>query len=255
MAKVIAFTNRKGGTAKTTTVANLGVVLVQKGYKVLLIDLDPQGNLSLSFGFNPFNPDEPNIYEMFYEGRLIKSLIQPIQENLHILTADDRLDDIREYLVNKTRREDYLRKALRGVKKDYDFVLIDCNPSTDILTINAFSASDKVVIPMACEFLSMSGVGQVLLKVQSKGKEVNSDLEVIGVLLTRYDTRTKESETIVLETRQKLSKYFRVFDTYIRDAVDTKRAPRFSKTVVEYSPDNRTSEDYRNFADEFLKYV
>lgn len=255
MGKIIAFTNRKGGTAKTTTVANLGVILADKGYKVLLVDLDPQGNLSFSFGHNPLKTEEPNIYEIFVDGSSVQKLAQEARENLWIITADDRLDDIREYLVNKTRREDYLRNALRKVKHDYDFILIDCNPSTDILTINAFSAADKVVIPMSCEYLAMAGVSQLLIKVRVKGTHVNPDLDVLGVLLTRYDTRTKESKKVLEETKQMLSQHFRVFDTYIREGVRTKEAPRFSRPVVEYSPDDRTSQDYHNFAEEFLRYV
>lgn len=255
MGKIIAFTNRKGGTAKTTTVANLGVVLAAMGKKVLLVDLDPQANLSFSFGHNPFNFNEPNIYELFFDRTPINNLLHPIRDNLWLVTSDDRLDDIREYLVNKTRREDYLRHALQSIKAQYDFILIDCNPSTDILTINAFSAADQVIIPMACEYLAMAGVSQLLVKVKTKGKEVNPDIEVMGVLLTRYDTRTKESKAILDETKTLLSKHFRVFDTFIREGVKAKEAPRYSQPVVEYSPTDRTSDDYRLFAKEFLQYV
>lgn len=255
MAKVVAFANHKGGTAKTTTVMNLGVVLAEKGLKVLLIDLDPQGSLSIGFGFNPFNADEHNTYELLIDRSPARKLTKKVRENLYLIPSDMRLDDARDTIFIRTRRDDVLRDALKSVREDYDFILLDCRPSIDILTINAFSASDSVVIPMSCEFLAMAGVSQALVKIAIKGKEANPDIEVLGVLPTRFDTRVKNSFKVLEETKQSLHGRFRVFDVYIREGVRAKEAPGYAVAVTEYSPKDRTSDDYRNFAEEFLKYV
>ena len=255
MGRIIAFVNHKGGTAKTTTIVNTAVILAERNYKTLIIDLDPQGSSGLSFGLSPFDETQENIYEVLIAGSSIAKLKQKVRNNLYLMPSDTRLDEAREILALRSRREDALKRALKEVKDDFDFILIDCNPSMNILTLNAFSASGGVVIPMSCEFLAMAGVGQALTKVIKTGREINANLEIYGVLLTRFDTRTNDAEKIMRETRNSLKNNFRVFDTFIRERVRVREAPRYSRAVVEYSPHDGASADYINFVAELLHHV
>ena len=250
MSHIVAFANQKGGTGKTTTVINLAGALTELGQHVLAVDIDPQGNLTIGFGIDVFSLTS-TIYEVMVNGQPLAEIIKPVRENIHVAPTNINLSVADLQLAGEIRREDRLRDALAPVKERYDFVLIDCPPSLGLLTINALSAADQVLIPMACDYYSMVGVRLLLNTIQRIQSRLNPRLKILGVLPTRFDSRITHAKEVLNEAREKLGQHVKVFDAVIRESVVFKEAPVGGQTITEYNSKHPGAEDYRLFAQEF----
>lgn len=250
MARIISVANQKGGVGKTTTTVNLGACLAYIGKKVLLIDSDAQGNATSGLGVR--KPDVVNdIYDVLVNELPIKEAILPTsRENLEIVPATLQLAGAEIELTSMMARESRLKSAIAEVKADYDFILIDCPPSLGHLTINAFTASDAILIPVQCEYYALEGLSQLLNTVRLVQKHFNPELEIEGVLLTMYDARTNLGAEVVAEVR----KYFRekVYDTIIPRNVRLSEAPSHGMPIIDYDPRSKGAEVYQALAKEVL---
>lgn len=248
--KVIAIANQKGGVGKTTTTVNLGACLAQDGKKVLLIDSDAQGNATSGLGVR--KPDvKQDIYDVLVNEVSIKeTIIKTSRENLSIVPATLQLAGAEIELTSMMARESRLKSALAEVSDEYDFILVDCPPSLGHLTINAFTASDAILIPVQCEYYALEGLSQLLNTVRLVQKHFNPGLEIEGVLLTMYDARTNLGAEVVEEVRR----YFqeKVYDTIIPRNVRLSEAPSHGKPIIDYDPRSKGAEVYQALAKEVL---
>jgi chromosome partitioning protein len=247
MGRVISFANQKGGVAKTTTTLNLGVAFAEQGLKVLLIDLDPQGNLTMSQGMNP-DAIERSMFDV-----LVHRL--PLQEVIHHAEADLAVSSIdlagaELALSSMIGRERALEKALAVVKDGYDYVLIDTPPSLGLLTINALVASNGVIVPVQCEYLSLRGLVQLENTLSMIRENLNPHVEIEGILPTMYDSRTLHSREAVEILQENFGDL--VFDTKIRKTVRYAEAPVKGTSVLKYDPSGSAAEAYRELAKEVL---
>lgn len=250
MARIISVANQKGGVGKTTTTVNLGACLAYYGKRVLLIDIDAQGNATSGIGIR--KPDvAKDIYDVLVNEETIKTVIQQTsRENLEIVPATIQLAGAEIELTSMMGRESRLKTAIDEISGEYDFILIDCPPSLGHLTINAFTASDSILIPVQCEYYALEGLSQLLNTIRLVQKHFNSDLRIEGVLLTMYDARTNLGAEVVDEVR----KYFRekVYDTIIPRNVRLSEAPSHGLAIIDYDPRSRGSEVYQSLAKEVL---
>jgi chromosome partitioning protein len=244
--KIIAIINQKGGTGKTTTAINLGTALARLKKKVLLIDLDPQANLSYSFGIDDSNGSIAGVLQ----GKKILQTILVEREELKIAPSSLSLADVEVSLVNKIGRENALKDHLKGLK-DYDYVFIDSPPSLSVLTINALNTATDVLIPAQMEVLSLQGLTQLLDTVKEVKRVLNKALRVKGIIPSMYDGRRRLSGE-VLDTIDKTIKE-KVFKTHIRECVKIAEAPSFAKSVLNYAPHSNGAIDYMSLAKEFIK--
>ncbi|MEJ7839065.1 MAG: ParA family protein [Thermomicrobiales bacterium] len=249
-ARIVAFTNQKGGVGKTTSTVNSSVILANRGLHVLLIDLDPQGNATSSVGVDKNSTLETTL-DLLLDGRSVSDVaIVNVREHLDLCAATPTLATAELELVGMPNREHALRTALDNATGDYDVILVDCPPSLGLLTVNALTAADVIVIPIQCEFLALEGVGQLLQTVDLVKRHLNPELDVLGVLMTMYDGRTRLSGHVVQEVR----KYFgeRVFNTIVPRSVRLAEAPSYGQSITEYDPASRGGTAYETFADELL---
>lgn len=250
MARIISVANQKGGVGKTTTTVNLGACLAYDGKKVLLIDSDAQGNATSGLGVR--KPDvKQDIYDVLVNEVPIKdTIIKTSRENLSIVPATLQLAGAEIELTSMMARESRLKSALAEVSEDYDFILVDCPPSLGHLTINAFTASDAILIPVQCEYYALEGLSQLLNTVRLVQKHFNPGLEIEGVLLTMYDARTNLGAEVVEEVRR----YFqeKVYDTIIPRNVRLSEAPSHGKPIIDYDPRSKGAEVYQALAKEVL---
>lgn len=248
MGKVISLLNHKGGVGKTTSAINIGAGLVELGKKVLLIDLDPQANLTLSLGI----PRQP---VTIYEALRGESGLQPttVKSNLDVVISNLNLSGAEMELINEAGREYILNELFEPLRDDYDFIIVDCPPSLGLLTLNALTASDYVIIPLQTEFLAMQGLAKIREVIQKVRIRLNKRLEIAGVMATMYDSR-KILNRDVVET---IHKYFGklVFESYIRDNVALAEAPAQRQDIFAYSPSSSGAEDYLNLCKELLRRV
>ena len=251
MAHTIAFANQKGGTAKTTTVANLAGVLNESGKRVLLVDVDPQASLTIGFGVNVPALGQ-SVYDVIAADLPLADVLVSIRPNVDLAPTNINLSVAELQLVGEMRREDRLKQALAPVQDHYDFILIDCPPSLGLLTLNALSAADSVLIPMSCDYYALVGVRLLLDTLRRVQERLNPDLRILGVLPTRYDARTLHSREVLQEVHDKLQGQVRVFDTVIRETVRFKEAPIQGQTITEYMSDHPAAQDFRSFTEEFL---
>jgi chromosome partitioning protein len=247
MGRVISFANQKGGVAKTTTTLNLGVALAEQDLKVLLVDLDPQGNLTMSQGLNP-DAIERSMFDV-----LVHRL--PIQEVIHHREADLAVSSIdlagaELALSSMIGRERALEKALASVKENYDYVLVDTPPSLGLLTINALVASNGVIVPVQCEYLSLRGLVQLENTLSMIRENLNPDVGIEGILPTMYDSRTLHSREAVEILQENFGDL--VFETKIRKTVRYAEAPVKGSSVLKYDPSGNAAEAYRELAKEVL---
>ncbi len=250
MARVISVANQKGGVGKTTTTVNLGACLAEEGKKVLLVDMDAQGNATSGIGIKKSDVHN-DIYDVLVNEVPIKEVIQKTaREGLDIAPATIQLSGAEIELTSMMARESRLKLALKDVIDDYDFILIDCPPSLGHLTINSFSASDSILIPVQSEYYALEGLSQLLNTIRLVQKHFNADLRIEGVLLTMYDARTNLGSEVVEEVR----KYFRerVYDTIIPRNVRLSEAPSHGKSIIDYDPKSKGAESYQALAKEVL---
>jgi len=250
MARVIAVANQKGGVGKTTTSVNLGACLATLGKRVLLIDIDPQGNTTSGIGINKADV-RYDIYDVLINEVSPTEAIVPTEvENLSILPATIQLAGAEIELVTTMSREVRLRQALQGLQKQYDYMIIDCPPSLGLLTINALTASHSVLIPIQCEYYALEGLSQLLNTIRMVQKHLNTSLEIEGVLLTMLDARTN----LGLQVIEEVKKYFRekVYATIIPRNVRLGEAPSHGQSIIQYDPRSRGAEVYLELAKEVV---
>jgi chromosome partitioning protein len=248
LARVIALANQKGGVAKTTTTLNLGVALSEQGLRVLCIDLDPQGNLTMSQGLNP-DSIERSMFDVLVHRLPIDQVIERREIDLAVASID--LAGAELALSSQIGRERALEKALAPVKDRYDYVLIDTPPSLGLLTINAFTASSGVIVPVQTEYLSLRGLVQLENTLQMVREHLNPQVEIVGILPTMYDkrlTHSREADDILRENFGEL-----VFHTRIRKTVRYAEAPVTGTSVLAYEPEGEAAELYRDLAKEVLR--
>lgn len=252
MAKVIAIANQKGGVGKTTTAVNLSSCLATKGKKVVIIDVDPQGNTTSGLGIDKQNIQK-SIYEVLINDEKIEnSLIKTQIDNLMICPSNIQLVGAEVELVSVISRETRMKGALESIKKDYDFILIDCPPSLGLLTLNALTASDTILVPIQCEYYALEGLSQLMNTVKLVQRHLNPSLDVEGVVLTMFDARTNLSIQVVEDVK----KYFRnkVYRTVIPRNVRLSEAPSFGLPIILYDPKSRGAECYMDLAQEVIDY-
>jgi chromosome partitioning protein len=247
MGRVISFANQKGGVAKTTTTLNLGVAFAEQGLKVLLVDLDPQGNLTMSQGLNP-DAIERSMFDVLVHRLPIQEVIQHAEVDLAVSSID--LAGAELALSSMIGRERALEKALVEVKDGYDYVLIDTPPSLGLLTINALVASSGVIVPVQCEYLSLRGLVQLENTLSMIRENLNPRVEIEGILPTMFDSRTLHSREAVEILQENFGEL--VFDTKIRKTVRYAEAPVKGTSVLKYDPSGSAAEAYRELAKEVL---
>ncbi len=250
MSRIIAITNQKGGVGKTTTSINLGASLASLGKKVLLVDIDPQGNTTSGIGINKADVNNC-IYDVLINDLHPKDVIlESNTPNLYILPATIQLAGAEIELVPTVSREVRLKKSLSLIKNMYDYILIDCPPSLGLLTINSLTASDSVLIPIQCEFYALEGLSQLLNTVRLVQKHLNTSLQIEGVLLTMFDARTNLGIQVIEEVK----KYFqnKVYQTIIPRNVRLSEAPSYGKSIISYDPKSKGAEVYIELAKEVI---
>ncbi len=251
--KVISIFNQKGGVGKTTTSINLCSCLAMNGYKILNIDIDPQGNTTSGMGLDK-NSLELSVYDVLTSDEIsIREVIKQSEliSNFYILPSTMSLAGAEIELINKLDRERILLEKLKEIENDFDYVFIDCPPSLGLLTINALAASDSVLIPIQCEFYSLEGVGQLVNTIELVQKSLNSNLEVEGVILSMYDIRTR----LCNEHAEEVKKYFndKVYKTTIPRNVRLAEAPSFGLPIILYDSKCKGAEAYNNLSKEFIE--
>ncbi len=247
MGRVISFANQKGGVAKTTTTLNLGVALAEREMKVLLVDLDPQGNLTMSQGLNP-DTIERSMFDVLVHRLPIQEVVHHTEVDLAVSSID--LAGAELALSSMIGRERALEKALAPVRESYDFVLVDTPPSLGLLTINALVASNGVIVPVQCEYLSLRGLVQLENTLSMIRENLNPDVGIEGILPTMYDKRTLHSREAVEILQENFGDL--VFDTKIRKTVRYAEAPVKGTSVLKYDPSGNAAQAYRQLAKEVL---
>ena len=251
MGKIISIANQKGGVGKTTTSINLSTILAKKGRKVLMIDADPQGNASSGVGVGR-EDIELSIYDVLINDTEIPDVVKKTNvKNLSLCPSNINLAGAEVELVSMMSREQRLKEKLDEVKEDYDFIIIDCPPSLGLITLNAFTASDSVLIPVQCEYYALEGLGQLLNTINLVKKHLNKDIEIEGALLTMYDIRTNLSNQVVKEVKRYFNK--KVYKTVIPRNVKLSEAPSYGMPISMYDPRSKGAKSYEKFVKEFLK--
>ncbi|MBC7265463.1 MAG: AAA family ATPase [Anaerosomatales bacterium] len=252
-ARVLAVVNQKGGVGKSTTAVNLAAALGDLGKRVLLVDLDPQGNATSGFGLDK-NQRQECVYNALLSGTPIENLIEPVAiENVFAVPATIQLAGAEIELVSAFSRETKLKSVLSPVLDDFDFVFVDCPPSLGLLTVNALTAADGVIIPVQCEYYALEGLSKLLESFKLVKTHLNPGLEIFGVVMTMYDARTKLSQAVLEEVRDFFGD--KVFETVIPRSVRVSEAPSFGQPVTVFDPSGRGAEAYRSLAVEVLSRV
>ena len=251
MSKVIAFCNQKGGTGKTTTAVNLAAFLAKLNKKVLLVDIDPQGNTTSGLGVNKASLDS-SIYHVLLNNVSLESIIVSVAgENLSLAPSSMDLAGAEIELVSVVAREQRLKNSLASAREKFDFILIDCPPSLGLLTLNALVSADSIIIPIQCEYYALEGVTQLLKTVDLVRDNLNPQLQIEGVLMTMADYRTNLTNEVIKEVKN----FFKdkVFQTVIPRNIKLSEAPGFGKSILHYDPQSIGARTYEDLAQELLK--
>lgn len=250
MGKIIAIANQKGGVGKTTTAINLCGCLGVLEFKTLIVDADPQANATSGVGLDPKNTK--NIYDCLINDIDPRDLIIPTNNpNLDVLPSHIDLVGAELEMINLPNREHMLKLALEKVRDDYDFILIDCSPSLGLITVNALTAADSVIIPVQCEYFALEGLGKLLNTIKIVQGRLNKDLEIEGILLTMYDTRLRLANQVVEEVKMHFQEL--VFNTVIHRNTKLGEAPSFGETIVMHDASSKGAVNYLNLAREILQ--
>lgn len=250
MGKIVAVANQKGGVGKTTTAINLGASLAEAGVPVLVVDLDPQANATSGLGLSKSR--EHTIYDVLINEHPIREVIVHSNiQKLDVLPGNITLAGAEVEMVGMLARERLLKTALDEVAEDYKFIIIDCPPSLGLLTLNALTAADSIIVPIQCEYFALEGLSQLMNTVTQVKKHLNAGLEIEGVVLTMFDVRTKLSNQVVNEVK----KFFKakVYRTIVPRTIRLGEAPSFGMPVITYAPESSGAKAYRSLADEVLK--
>jgi chromosome partitioning protein len=252
LSRVFAITNQKGGVGKTTTAINLAASLAANDIKVLVIDSDPQGNATSGLGIEK-GTDKPSIYNVLLGDTPPTEAIRPTEmEGLHLISADKNLVGASLELVDIPRREYRLRERLEPIRQAYEFILIDCPPALDLLTLNALIAADAALIPIQCEFFALEGISELMDTIDRIRESFSHPLEIAGILLTMFDDRTNLTRQVATD----LKDFFKdeVFQTVIPRSVRLAEAPSFGKPILSYDPRSKGAESYIKLAKEILDH-
>ncbi len=251
MGRIIAIANQKGGVGKTTTAINLSACLAEQGKKVLVIDLDPQGNTTSGFGLDK-DSLENTVYQLMLDECTVRESMYGVDqiENLKLIPSDVDLAGAEIELLGRNEREYILKNEVDYIKDDFDFIIIDCPPSLNMLTINALTTSDSVLVPIQCEYYALEGIAQLMHTIELVKERLNSKLEIDGVVFTMYDSRTNLSSDVVDTVKQNLQDY--VYQTIIPRNVRLSEAPSNGLPINLYDGKSAGAESYRNLAKEVI---
>ena len=250
MGRIIAIANQKGGVGKTTTAINLAACLAESGKKILAIDLDPQGNMTSGLGVDK-NEIENTVYElMLDECTINESMQKTVVDNLKIIASNVNLAGAEIELLGINDKEYILKTAVDYIKDDYDFIIIDCPPSLNMLTVNAMTTADTVLVPIQCEYYALEGLSQLIHTVNLVKERLNPDLDMEGVVFTMYDSRTNLSMQVVENVKANIQQ--KVYDTLIPRNIRLAEAPSYGMPINIYDPKSAGAEAYMSLADEII---
>ncbi len=252
MSKIIAIANQKGGVGKTTTAINLSAALAEAGKKVLVIDLDPQGNTTSGFGLDKDEYAEKNVYRLMLDECTIKESMVKCENipNLTVIPSSVDLAAAEIELIGENEREYILKNAVDYIRDDYDYVMIDCPPSLNVLTVNAMTTADSILVPIQCEYYALEGIGQLIHTIDLVHDRLNPRLQIDGVVFTMYDARTKLSSEVINTVKENLSA--KVYQTIIPRNVRLAEAPSHGLPINLYDSKSTGAESYRNLAREMI---
>ncbi len=251
MSYIFAIENQKGGVGKTTTTVNLAAAIGEMGYKVLVVDMDSQGNATTHFGVDKNNV-ENTVYEMLREEcTLAECMITDVSKNVNLIPANVNLAAVEIEFAEVEKSQYLLRKELDFIRDDFDYIIIDCPPAFNFLTINAMTAADGIIVPVQCEYLALEGLSQVINSINLVRERRNPDLEVSGIVFTMYDGRTVLSNDVVDNVKENVT--FHVYDTKIPRNVRLSESPSYGAPITTYDPKSTGAEAYKDLAKEVVE--
>ena len=251
MGKIISVANQKGGVGKTTTAINLSAALAEKGKKVLVIDIDPQGNTTSGFGVEK-NEEEYTIYELLLDDCSINDAVhREVIPNVDLIPSNVNLAAAGIELIGVDRKEYILRDALDYVRSDYDYIMMDCPPSLNLLTVNAMTASDTVLVPIQCEYYALEGLSQLIHTINLVKERLNEDLDIEGIVFTMYDSRTNLSQQVVENVKNHVEQ--KIYNTIIPRNIRLAEAPSYGQPIIQYDGRSAGAEAYRKLAEEVIR--
>ena len=250
MGRIIAISNQKGGVGKTTTAINLSACLAEKGKKVLTIDMDPQGNTTSGLGIDKNEVEDTSYEVLLGEAKIENAITKSIMDGLFVVPSEIGLAGAEIELIGKVDREFILKKEVERIKDDYDFIIIDCPPSLNTLTVNAMTTADTVIVPIQCEYYALEGLSELMYTIQLVKERLNNELEIEGIVFTMYDARTCLSLQVVENVKENIDK--KIYKSIIPRNVRLAEAPSYGQPINLYSPRSAGAEAYRALADEVI---